>query len=177
MLTLAKMANTGFTSRRHGRQRGAVNRQQDFATLMSQSVEIRYLLPTMLSGLLQTPAYVHSNVNHPLSTLSAEERAKLVAAKLARQSVLDERGKRFVFVLTESAVRCQVASRTDMAVQVDHLESLDRRPAVDIEVIPIDTHLPNAPINIFAVYDERLVTVETEAGTLRAIADDFRRIP
>jgi transcriptional regulator with XRE-family HTH domain len=131
LLRSARAANTGFESRRLGRQRGAVRRQTDFAALMSQAAQVRYVLPTMLSGLLQTRTYVHSNVNHPLSALGQGERAKLVAAKLARQAVLDDPSKHFTFVLTEAAVRCRVAAPADMADQVEHLVALSRRSTVD----------------------------------------------
>ncbi|MFE0019541.1 helix-turn-helix domain-containing protein [Amycolatopsis sp. NPDC059021] len=166
LLQLARAANTDFESRRRSRQRGSAWRQQDFSALMSQAKQVRYVLPTMLAGLLQIREYVRSDVFHPLSRGSESELNVLVEAKLARQSVLDDPAKEFRFLLTEAAVRCRVADAATMAAQVEHLVNLSRRGNVELMVIPLAAQFANVPINIFAVYDERLVTVEMEAGTL-----------
>lgn len=166
LLSLAKIANTDFLSRRKTRRYGLPHRQREIAALMEQSSQIRFVLPTMLSGLLQTPEYVRSDVYDPMNRVSDDQKEELIAAKLARQEVLHRTDKHFSFLLTEAAVRCHVASAAAMAVQVDHLASVSTAPTVDLDVIPLDVQASSAPINIFTIYDERLVIVETEAGEM-----------
>lgn len=56
-----------------------------------------------------------------------------------------------------------------MAAQMDHLILVSARSNVDLEVIPLTAHIPTPPLNMFVVYDERLVIFESETGatTLR----------
>jgi transcriptional regulator with XRE-family HTH domain len=166
LLALAKIANTDFLSRRKMRRLGATYRQREIAALMDQSSHIRFVLPTALPGLLQTPEYVRSNVSDPMSRVSDDQKPVLLAAKLASREALQRPDKRFSFLLTEAAVRRRVASSADMAEQVEHLVSASSMATVDLEVIPLDAEAAKWPINIFIIYDERLVIVETEAGSM-----------
>ena len=92
--------------------------------------------------------------------------AKAVAAKLERQAVLHEPGKRFCFLLTESAVRWQLGPPAVMALQLDRLVSLLQLPTVAIGVLPLDRQVPNGAYHTFVTYDRRLVTVELFTGQL-----------
>lgn len=166
LLALARIANTDFLSRRRTRRSGLAHRQREIAAVMEQSHQIRFVLPTVLSGLLQTPAYVRSDVYDPMNKVSDAQKEELVDAKLARQEILHRADKHFSFLLTEAAVRRYVVSPADMAVQIEHLVAVSLLTTVELEVIPLDVRASSAPINIFAIYDERLVAVETEAGSM-----------
>ncbi len=170
LLSLAKLANIDFLSRRKNRRIGMAHRQREIAALMEQSNHLRFVLPTALSGLLQTSEYVRSNVHDPMIRASEDEKPKLIGAKLARQEILDRADKHFSFLLTEAAVRRFGTSAADMAVQVDKLVAVSVKPSVELEVIPLDIQMAKAPLNIFTIYDDSLVTVETEAG-LMALRD------
>lgn len=166
LLALAKIANTDFLNRRKMRRLGAGHRQREIAALMEQSNHIRFILPTALPGLLQTSEYVRSNISDPMSRVSEDQRPVLMAAKLGVQGVLQRQDKHFSFLLTEAAVRRRVSSAAVMADQVDHLISVSLMNTVDLEVIPLDAPAAKWPINIFIIYDGRLVVVETEAGSM-----------
>ncbi|GLZ28947.1 transcriptional regulator [Lentzea sp. NBRC 105346] len=173
LLELAKVANTEYESRRDGRQRGATRWQRELTGLVEQSSHIRYVLPVMPPGMLQTREYVVSNVYSPLSKYGDNEKARLVEAKLARHELLHLPGKTFTFLFTETAVRNRLLPPAGMADQVDHLVAASHLPSVRIEVLPLDVVLSRLPLNIFMVYDERLVLVETHGGAtvLRDPAD------
>lgn len=138
LLNLTKIANTDFLSRRKMRRLGSSHRQREIVALMEQSSHIKFVLPTALSGLLQTPEYIRSDVYSPVSRSSADQKPALIAAKLARQEILSRADKHFDFLLTEAAVRRYATAPAEMADQVDHLISLSVLSTVDLEVIPLN---------------------------------------
>lgn len=80
------------------------------------------------------------------------------------QKVLDDESRRFVLLMTEQAVRWNYAGREIMAKQVAHMVDVTKRPNVEIGIIPLSAEVHDAPMNIFAIHDERLVTVELFNG-------------
>ncbi|MBS2545961.1 helix-turn-helix domain-containing protein [Catenulispora sp. NL8] len=157
LLKLARAANTEFHDVRSSRRRGLEHRQRELAKLEQDSREIRFFLPTMLTGLLHTPEYAHASMPYP--------QAAAIAKRLERQTVLYNREKRFTFLMTEGAVRWPILGPEGMAVQVDRLVSLASLASVRMGLIPSNgvSGLP-ALLSIFVVYDERLATAETYGG-------------
>jgi transcriptional regulator with XRE-family HTH domain len=156
-LTLARAANIEFHDVRSSRRRGLEHRQRELAKLEQDSREIRFFLPTMLTGLLHTPEYAHASMSHP--------QAAAIAKRLERQAVLYDRTKRFTFLMTEGAVRWPILGPEGMAVQVDRLVSLAGLASVRMGLIP-SNGVTGAPalLSIFVVYDERIATAETYGG-------------
>jgi transcriptional regulator with XRE-family HTH domain len=167
--TLARNANTEWQDIRASWRRGLEKRQAELAALETASTQLRYFLPSMITGLLGTPAYVRASVAY-----SPGDTSKTVAKKLERQEILYDSTKQFTFLLTEQAVNWAVLPPPAMAVQIDHLASLTHLPNVRIGVIPYGTQLDRGPMNTFTVYDDRLVTVETFTG--RIVFQDPRDI-
>lgn len=166
LLVLAKVANTAYESRRAGRSRGSTRWQRDLTALIEQSSHMRYLLPAMPPGSLQTRDYIRSNVYSPLSKFGDNEKARLVEAKVAQYDLLLLPDKRSTFLFTEAAVRNRMLPSAGMAAQVDHLISASRLSSVEIEVLPLSATMTKVPLNIFMIYDERLVVVETHGGVI-----------
>jgi transcriptional regulator with XRE-family HTH domain len=164
LIVLAQIANTEFRNKRQNRQRGVANRQRELAALEVKCGVMRHVLPAMLTGLLQTPEYIAANVASMPAGIPEGQRDDLILRKVKRQELLYREDKRFSFLLMEAAVRCRVVPPPAMAVQVDHLVSLGMMPNIDIAVIPLDRIIPSPPLNVFVVYDEWLVTLETKAG-------------
>nr|WP_262928464.1 helix-turn-helix transcriptional regulator [Streptomyces sp. TRM68416] len=169
VMALARMANTEWQDKRSSWRRGLEKRQAELAALESESTEMRYFLPSMLTGLLATPEYVRASLTH-----SPGGKTKTVARKLERQAVLYDTSKRFTFLLTEQAIRWAIVPTTAMAVQIDRLTSLSRLPNIRIGVVPNGTNIPRGPLNTFTIYDDRLATVETFTG--RIVFQDGRDI-
>lgn len=82
------------------RDRGLDKKQDELAEFERLSTEFRYFLPSMVTGLLATPAYVRASLAR-----SPGDHSKTIAKKLERQAVLHDVSKRFTFLLTEQAVR------------------------------------------------------------------------
>ncbi|GAA0522105.1 Scr1 family TA system antitoxin-like transcriptional regulator [Saccharopolyspora erythraea] len=131
--------------------------------LITRSKLIRHALTSMLPGCLQIPEYRRRNAESPLARAGGRSRTEPSNRELDEQRALFHSDKHFHFLLTEAAVRCQVTSPRAMAVQVDHLVSVGMMPNADIAVLPQDVPLTNPLLNVFAVYDERLVVVRTHA--------------
>ncbi|MEV6420550.1 helix-turn-helix transcriptional regulator [Streptomyces sp. NPDC051662] len=169
VMALARMANTEWQDKRSSWRRGLEKRQAELAALESESTEMRYFLPSMLTGLLATPEYVRASLTH-----SPGDKAKTVSRKLERQAILYDRSKRFTFLLTEQAVRWPVVPPSAMAVQIDRLTSLSRLPNISIGILLDGVTIPRGPLNTFTIYDDRLATAETFTG--RIVFQDGRDV-
>jgi transcriptional regulator with XRE-family HTH domain len=161
LMALARLANTEFQSMRASLQRGLHQKQRELAALEADSQHIRFFLPLMITGLLQTPEYARASLaNFP------GDHPQAIAKRLDRQAALYNQAKRFTFVLTEAAVRWQLCEPRVMAVQMGRLASLSELPNIRLGVIPLDKYVPDGPLNTFTVYDERIATAETFGGII-----------
>lgn len=161
LMALARLANTEFQSVRASLRRGLHQKQRELAALEADTAHIRFFLPLMITGLLQTPEYARASManfpgDHPLA----------VAKRLDRQAALYNPAKRFTFILTEAAVRWQLCEPPVMAVQMGRLASLSELPNIRLGLIPLDTYVPDGPLNTFTVYDDRIATAETFGGVI-----------
>ncbi|MFD0317052.1 helix-turn-helix domain-containing protein [Streptomyces flavalbus] len=158
---LARNANSEWQDAWSQRRTGLEKKQNELAGFEQSSTEFRYFLLSMVTGLLATPDYVKASLAH-----IPGDHSKAIAKKLERQSVLYDTSKRFTFILTEQAVRWPFLPPAAMAMQVDRLVSLSLLPNVQLGVIPLDGHMPTAPLNTFTIYDTRISTVETQTGVM-----------
>ncbi|MEW2067635.1 helix-turn-helix transcriptional regulator [Streptomyces sp. NPDC007346] len=169
VMSLARLANTEWESKRASWRKGVEKRQAELAGLESEATVLRYFLPAMVTGLLATPEYVKASLSG-----SPGDKTVTIARKLERQAILYDTTKAFTFLLTEQAVRWPVLQGAAMAVQVDRLVSLSHLPNVRIGVLPLGSTISRGPMNTFTVYDERLATAETFTG--RMVFQDSRDI-
>jgi hypothetical protein len=142
-------------------KRGLSRKQRELAALEADAAHIRFFLPTMITGLLQTPEYATASLG-----VFPGDHSQAIAKRLDRQAQLYNRAKRFTFLLTEAAVRWQLVEPAVMAVQMGRLASLSELPNLRLGVIPLETHIPDGPLNTFTVYDERIATAETFGGVI-----------
>jgi transcriptional regulator with XRE-family HTH domain len=158
---LARLANTEFQGVRASLRRGLHHKQRELAALEAEAHHIRFFLPLMITGLLQTPEYARASLaNFP------GDHPQAIAKRLDRQTQLYDPTKRFTFVLTEAAVRWQLCNPKIMATQMDRLASLSTLPNLRLGIIPLDAHVPDGPLNTFTLYDDRIATAETFGGVI-----------
>ena len=161
LMALARLANTEFQSVRASLKRGLHQKQRELAALEADTLHIRFFLPLMITGLLQTPEYARASMaNFP------GDHPQAIAKRLDRQAALYNPAKRFTFILTEAAVRWQLCEPQVMAVQMGRLASLSELPNIRLGIIPLDSYVPDGPLNTFTVYDERIATAETFGGVI-----------
>ncbi|HVV19773.1 MAG TPA: helix-turn-helix transcriptional regulator [Pseudonocardiaceae bacterium] len=166
LLILARRANVEHASLRALAEVGLWRRQAELKAITESCTIQREFLPAIPSDLLQTAEYARAVLTPAIESSPARNIDKTVAARLDGQSVLSDISRRFIFLLTEQAVRWRRASRSAMAHQCDHMAHLTERPNIDIAIIPVSTEVHKAPLNTFVVYDDRLVLAENFSGDI-----------
>jgi transcriptional regulator with XRE-family HTH domain len=145
--------------------RGVTEMQRRVGQLEKSATLIRSFQPTMVIGLLQTPAYMRCVFETPDSQeLSGEVVDDATAAREARQRVLADPTKRFVLIMTEGALRWQAQSGQVMAEQLDAIADTSL-PNVQVGIVPWTTPAHLFPKHGFHLYDEDAVVVGTETAT------------
>ena len=163
LLAMARLSRTDYRSDRATARKGFHHKQTELRGFEAKAEVTRYFLPAAFTGLIQARTYAEAAVSLH-RPLSAEAKARVVDAKMQRQEVLQDTERRFVFLLTETAIRARIAPRAVMAEQCDHLATVAELPNVEVAVIPFGVQFPAMPLNTFVVYDERFVTVELFSG-------------
>jgi transcriptional regulator with XRE-family HTH domain len=132
---------------------GAAGIQDDiYRRLELPSRYIGSFCPCYLTGLLQTPEYARRLYS---LFLQPGEVAAAVAARMTRQQVLYEPGRRIEFVLTEAALRWRSGPRDFLVPQMDRLVTVASLPGVALYVIPSDADMHTPPLGEFTLYDDR----------------------
>jgi Domain of unknown function (DUF5753) len=135
---------------------------------------MRSFSPTIVSGLLQTPAYARRIFDAPSSrSLSRADVDDAVAARLDRQRLLDDTAKRFVMIMTEGTLRWHAGSATLMIEQIEAIAHTAKRRNVRIGLIPWTTSVKVFPLHGFHLYDQdaAIVGTETATATITGAAD------
>ncbi|MYR31437.1 helix-turn-helix domain-containing protein [Nocardiopsis alba] len=159
---LTRVANTEYQNWRASLRRGLHHKQAELADLEANSSTFRYFLPSMITGLLQTPEYARAS----LASLPGDHTRALMR-RFERQSILYDTSKKFTFLLTEQALRWPLCRRREMSVQVERIAALSELPNVRIGVLPLDRpRIPEGPLSTFTIYDRSMATVETFTGAL-----------
>jgi len=147
--------------------RGIAEMQRRIGQLEGSSSLIRGYQPALVDGLLQTTAYMRLVFGVSDSqAVSADEVDAAVAARLRRQSLVDDESKQFVLLMTEGALRWQAGSPALMAEQVGAVAAAARRPNLRVGLIPWTTPVRLFPLHGFHLYNDDAVIV----GTLTATA-------
>jgi len=164
LMKLARSAAREYRAGREDRQRGMDRKQAELAGFEQQAAQMRHFLPAVPTGLLHTRAYAEATLA-ALGTVPAGVFAQVVDAKMARQQALADPSRRWVFLLTETAVRARVAPLEVMAGQCAHMADLaEVGGCVEVAVLPFAAAWPVMALNVFVVYDDRFVTVEVFSG-------------
>ncbi|MFF0585873.1 helix-turn-helix transcriptional regulator [Streptomyces sp. NPDC003781] len=113
---------------------------RDLAKLEGEAVEICAYDNSVVNGLLQTEEYLKAVFGSRRPAFSEEEVERLVAARLARQRIID--GKQmipsFSFVHDEAALRRRVGGRMVLRRQLERLLEVGQMRNVEIQVLPMD---------------------------------------
>ena len=109
---------------------------REFAAYEAEALTIWAFQHSLVPGLLQTEGYARAVLErHP--NVTSEQVAERVAARLARQSVLERADPPLLWVLLdENVLHRQVGSATTMQEQIAHLAAVARRPNITVQLIP-----------------------------------------
>ncbi|MFD9425272.1 MULTISPECIES: helix-turn-helix transcriptional regulator [unclassified Streptomyces] len=131
--------------------------EETTATKVIRGVEV-----SRIPGLFQTADYArHVFASNAEFRQIPKDIEAAVRARIRRQDVLYEPGKRFRFLLWEGALYVVTCPREVMAAQLDRLAGLIGLDTIELGVIPLGAQLRRAPGHGFWIYDRRRVIVET----------------
>ncbi|GAA4552526.1 helix-turn-helix domain-containing protein [Amycolatopsis samaneae] len=164
LVALARRANVQHTSWRTAAEMGLWRQQDELKALAQSSTIVRQFLPAIPSGLLQTEEYARQVLEPTVPGDVSWNAQRAVRARMESQEVLGDTSRRFIFLMPEHAIRWNRVDREVMAAQCAHMANMSERPNLDIAVIPQSAKVRAAPLNVFVIYDERLVSAELFSG-------------
>jgi transcriptional regulator with XRE-family HTH domain len=121
---------------------------------------IRVVDVMAVPGILQTPEYARAILTSQadLLGLPTTDIDDAVRARVQRQQILYEPGRRIEILVAEAAFGMAVCSPTDMLIQIDRLRSVIGLPGVRFGILPLWAQLPNLlPHGYWIVDDEVFV--------------------
>jgi transcriptional regulator with XRE-family HTH domain len=143
-------------------------RQRELVELYAKTTTFRAFDCGALPGLLQTPEYARSGFEADAALLRVPPKVtEAVHLRMRLQQFLHAADKQFHFVLTEAALRYELAPREAMLGQLDRLLVTTTLRNVRLGIIPFGIQMGPAPQHGFWIHDGHLVLVETFAAELR----------
>ncbi|MGW0629544.1 helix-turn-helix domain-containing protein [Streptomyces sp. NPDC002758] len=112
---------------------------RDLAKLEADTVELCAFDNSVVNGLLQTNDYMRAVFGSRRPAFPEEELERLVAARLARQEVVDgkQMSTAFSFVHDEAALRRPVGGKMVLRRQLERLLEIGQMRNVEIQVLPL----------------------------------------
>jgi transcriptional regulator with XRE-family HTH domain len=107
-----------------------------FAAFEEIATALRTFEHALIPGLLQTPEYARAVLSGRPNT-TGDELEDMVAARLARQAILDRDNPPMMWVVLDEAVlHREVGSAKVMADQLGHLAAMSDRPNIAVQIVP-----------------------------------------
>ncbi|MFZ4237341.1 DUF5753 domain-containing protein [Streptomyces murinus] len=112
---------------------------RDLKKLEAESTELCAYNNSAVHGLLQTEEYARAGLRTRRPAFTADELEQRVAARLARQQIINDTSPRpaFSFVQCESTLRRPIGGRMVMRSQLERLLEVAELPHVDLQVLPL----------------------------------------
>ncbi|MCW5253074.1 helix-turn-helix domain-containing protein [Streptomyces sp. SHP 1-2] len=112
---------------------------RDLKKLEAEAVELCAYNNSVIHGLLQTKGYTRAVFGQHRPPFAAEELEQRLAARVARQAIIDApRGRPvFSFVQCESTLRRPVGGTMVLREQLEHLLKIAEFGNVDLQVLPL----------------------------------------
>lgn len=122
-----------------------------YAEIEATATQLRSWQPMVMDGLLQTEDYARAILAVQPNT-TEDELEEMVAARMARQVILDRAQPPLLWVLLDEAVMIrQVGSAKIMHEQLLHLTDMSHRPNITIQVVPLSAGAHSGLLGAFAV--------------------------
>jgi len=128
--------------------------QRAAGEIEAASATVRNFQPGIIPGLLQTADYA-MRVMQMANIRGAVDLAEAVTVRLARQEALYAPGRRFEFIMTESALRWRPGPPELLAAALGHVASVATLETVDLAVIPADAEMHAITRCGFILYEDR----------------------
>ena len=146
---------------------GLASKQREIGQLEIRSRSIRVFQPAVIPGLLQVSEYSRAimSASQRMLALSTGETEpagvyEAVSARLRRHQVLDDAGRHFSFVITESALSNRLGRPEGMLTQIERIRAVAEQPNVTVGIIPADAQLTDPPTHGFELIDEKWLIID-----------------
>jgi len=121
----------------------------------------------VVPGLFQTAAYCSAMLSFWIDFLDVpDDLAAAVAARMERQRVIYQVGRRFAVILEEQALRTWFGSAEVQAGQLGRLLEAMSIPTVSLGIIPMMTERGGITSTGFWIFDDSLVALETPTASI-----------
>ncbi|MFI9719408.1 helix-turn-helix domain-containing protein [Streptomyces sp. NPDC052396] len=123
---------------------------------------IRVYETSVVPGILQTPDYARHLFTHGARLhRSPRDVEDAVRARMRRQEVLYQRGRKYQVIVWEAVLHAGVGGAAVMRGQLDRLAGVVGLDTVSFGIVPFSAVLDLTPKHGFWIHDDRRVTVET----------------
>ncbi|AOR31044.1 transcriptional regulator [Streptomyces fodineus] len=114
-------------------------------------------------GILQTPGYARAILRHfaGLHGSRLDDLEDAVNARMERQRLLYEPGRKYHIILSEAVLRHMVCPPADLAAQLSYLSGVIGLKTVELGIVPFTASMKLPPGAGFWIYDDRQVVTET----------------
>lgn len=135
--------------------------------LYERTSQFRIYEHNVIPGLFQTAAYCAAMLSFWIGFLDTPaDLDAAVAARMERQKVIFEAGKRFVVVLEEQALRTWFGTAEVQAGQLGRLLEMMSVPTVSLGIVPLMTERTGVASAGFWIFDDSLVALETPTASI-----------
>ncbi|MGH3319838.1 MAG: helix-turn-helix domain-containing protein [Streptosporangiaceae bacterium] len=120
-----------------------------------------------IPGLFQTAEYSAAMLSFWIDFLETpNDLEEAVAARMERQRVIYQGGRRFAVVLEEQALRTWFGTAETQAGQLDRLLAVMSLPTVSLGIVPMMTERVAVGSAGFWIFDDALVALETPTASI-----------
>jgi transcriptional regulator with XRE-family HTH domain len=135
--------------------------------LYERTTRFRVYEHNVIPGLFQTAAYCAAMLSFWIGFLEVPDDLDVaVEARIERQRVLYQAGKRFEVVLEEQALRTWFGDAQVQAGQLGRLLEVMSVPTVSLKIIPLKTERTGVSSAGFWIFDDSLVTLEIPTASI-----------
>ncbi|MDI3409298.1 helix-turn-helix domain-containing protein [Streptomyces cavernicola] len=136
--------------------------QESTGDLYRETKTFRVYVSDVIPGFLQTAGYASALLSSIADFRGTpDDVSEAVAARMRRNEVLHNGGRRFSFVLEESVLRYRLCSAETMAAQLGHLLGAMDLQNVAVGIVPFAEQRAVWPMPTFTVFDDRRVHADT----------------
>lgn len=148
-------------------QAGLKHAQEARLPLFERTRRFRSYSSWFVPGLIQTRAYTEAVLRAvQRRRVDVDDVAEAVAARVERQRMLYEGGRRFAFLIEESVLRNGTGGPDVLVGQLGHLLTVGSLPNVSLGVIPTGSDRSRMPVEGFWIFDAAQTNVELVSGYL-----------
>lgn len=148
-------------------QAGLKQAQDARLPLFERTRRFRAYSSWFVPGLIQTRGYTEAVLRAvQRRRVEVDDVAEAVAARVERQRVLYEGGRRFAFLIEESVLRNGIGGTDVLVGQLGHLLTVGSLPNVSLGVVPMGPDRSRMPVEGFWIFDVAQANVELVSGYL-----------